>query len=65
MTSADEYQRYAAECLEWARKAKTEAERKAFLDMARAWTQAGAKLNGGVIPIDVTTPDDDGTGPLH
>jgi hypothetical protein len=46
MTTSDEYQRFADECMGWARGAKTDAERKAFLDMARAWTQAAAKING-------------------
>jgi hypothetical protein len=58
VTTADEYQRYATECIAWAHKAKTDADRKAFLDMARAWTQAAAKMNG--IPIDVVPPDDGG-----
>jgi hypothetical protein len=51
-TIADEYGRFAKECIGWARTAKTEADRKAFLDMARAWTLAAAKVNGviGVIP---------------
>ena len=60
MTAPDEYQRYATECISWAHKAKTDAERKAFLDMARAWTQAAAKVNG--LPIDVVRPDDAGAG---
>jgi hypothetical protein len=60
MTTADEYQRYATECIAWAHKAKTDADRKAFLDMARAWTQAAAKMSG--LPIDVTSPNDNGTG---
>jgi hypothetical protein len=59
MTTSDEYQRFADECMGWARGAKSDAERKAFLDMARAWTQAAAKKNG--IPIDVVPPDDGGT----
>jgi hypothetical protein len=40
MTSATEFRRFAEECLRSAEEAKTEPERKAFLDMARAWTQA-------------------------
>jgi hypothetical protein len=56
MATADEYQRFAEECMSWARGAKTDADRKAFLDMARAWTQAAAKMNS----IVVRPPDDDG-----
>ena len=58
MTTSNEYQRFADECLRWARGAKSDAERKAFLDMARAWIQAAAKMNG--LPIDVVPPDDAG-----
>jgi hypothetical protein len=58
VTTADEYQRFAEECMTWARGAKSDAERKAFLDMARAWTQAAASSNG--LPIDIVPPDDAG-----
>jgi hypothetical protein len=53
-TTTDEYERFAKECMDWARTAHTDAERKAFLDMARAWTLAAAKANGviGVLPSD-------------
>jgi hypothetical protein len=52
MTTSDQYAGFAKECLEWARGAKTDAERKAFLDLARAWTLAAAKADNviGVIP---------------
>ena len=40
MTSATEFRQFAEECLRSAEQARTEQERKAFLDMARAWTQA-------------------------
>jgi hypothetical protein len=53
MSIPEDYQTYAQECLAWAREAKDDAERKAFLDMARAWTQAAAKVNSGVVPIDI------------
>jgi hypothetical protein len=62
MATADEYLRFADECMSWARGAKTDGERKAFLDMAKAWTLAAAKVNGGVVPVDITPPDDAGTG---
>lgn len=38
MTTKAEYQHYARECLQWAAKAKGEAEQRAFLEMADAWT---------------------------
>jgi hypothetical protein len=59
VTTSDEYQRFADECMGWARGAKTDAERKAFLDMARAWTQAASRVNGGGVPL--TPADDIGT----
>jgi hypothetical protein len=59
MTTADEYKHFADECMKWAREAKSDVDRKAFLDMARAWTVAAAKANGGRVPI--TQPDDTGT----
>jgi hypothetical protein len=55
--TADEYERFAKECIACARNAKTEIERNAFLDMARAWTLAAAEANKdmiGVIPWDNT-----------
>ena len=56
MTAPDEYQRYANECIAWARKAQTDAERKAFLDMARAWTKAYAKATGEPLPDILERP---------
>ena len=40
MTSATQFRQFAEECLRSAEEAKTDVERKAFLDMARAWTRA-------------------------
>jgi hypothetical protein len=51
--------RNASDSANWAREVKSDADRKAFLDMARAWTIAAAKANGGRVPI--TQPDDTGT----
>jgi hypothetical protein len=38
--AANDYRKYAEECLRWACDAGTDEERKAFLDMARTWIQA-------------------------
>jgi hypothetical protein len=51
MATVAEYHQYAEECLRWATKAKTEEERKAFLDMARAWTGAALRIEGVLVPI--------------
>jgi hypothetical protein len=46
MVTIEECHKNAEECLRWATGAKTEAERKVFLDMARTWTEAAAMLDG-------------------
>ena len=59
-TAAEDYQHFADECLRWARDAKTEAERKTFLDMAKVWTKAAAKLaNGYPVPGAKIQPPDE------
>ena len=40
MKTAEQFQDYANECLEWAEIAKTEAERAALLQMATTWRRA-------------------------
>jgi hypothetical protein len=49
MATADEYRQYAKECLQWADEAKTDDERRSFLDMARDWTLAAMRLEGMVL----------------
>jgi hypothetical protein len=46
MATAVEYHQYARECLHWADEAEFEDQRKHFLGMARAWTQAALRLEG-------------------
>ncbi len=50
MSTTEEYRKYAEECFGWARNAKTDAERQAFLEMANVWMQA-ASLEDGKPPI--------------
>ena len=38
--STEEFRKYAAECLAWARKARTEQEREAFINLAETWLAA-------------------------
>ncbi len=40
MLSAKEYRELADECLGWARTAKSDKERRIFLQMAEAWVEA-------------------------
>jgi hypothetical protein len=51
MATAAEYHQYARECLEWADEAESEDQRKHFLGMARAWTQAALRLEGLMVPL--------------
>jgi hypothetical protein len=46
MTTADEYHRYARECLQWASEAETEEQRANFFAMARTWMQAALQMAG-------------------
>jgi hypothetical protein len=55
--TTDEYQQYAEECIRWAAHATSEDERKAFLDMARAWTQAALRIEGVLVPIEQNKPE--------
>ena len=47
MITIEECHKNAEECLRWASVAETEEERKSFLDIARTWTEAAAKADGG------------------
>jgi hypothetical protein len=42
MSSAQEYRQFAEECVDWAKKAATDAERETFLKMAEDWLRAAA-----------------------
>jgi len=55
MASAEEYHRYAKECLESAARAESEIERNNFMDMARAWTLAALDLDGARV-TEATKP---------
>jgi hypothetical protein len=40
VSSAEEYQAYADECLDWAKTARSQREREIFLEMAKTWAAA-------------------------
>ena len=42
VSTAKEYRTYAAECMDWAKNAKSDVERDTFLEMAKSWLQAAA-----------------------
>ena len=56
MTTTAEFRQFAEECLSFTEQATTDQERKAFLDMARAWTQ-GAFGRGGPAPSTMRQGD--------
>jgi hypothetical protein len=50
MTTAIEYRLMADECFQWARAAKTESVRLAYLEIAKVWLAAAAvRPDGGVL----------------
>jgi hypothetical protein len=46
MSESELYRRYADECLSFAKEAPSDDLRKTFVDMARTWVQAAAKIEG-------------------
>ncbi len=42
MAPVSDYLEYAQEFIRWASEAKTDSERKAFIDMAKAWMQCAS-----------------------
>ena len=53
MSAGDEYRAYARDCLRWAAKARTEAQRKQLLSLAKDWTQAAEALDARPVPSDL------------
>ena len=47
MASSNEYRANAAECVGWAKSAKSAKERDIFLQMASAWLSAAVNLEDG------------------
>jgi hypothetical protein len=43
MSKADQFRQYAEEAMRWARQAKTEKEKQAYIDLARTWTQSAVQ----------------------
>jgi len=57
---AEQYRKFAKQCLQYAKAARTELERDDFLDMAQASTRAAAEYDG--VP-DWAASDAYGNGP--
>jgi hypothetical protein len=53
MDTPDHYRKYAQECLDWARTAKTDSEREIFLEVARTWLKAAAEFGD---PMQIVEP---------
>ncbi len=70
MASAQDYRDYADECLEWAKTAKSDQERRIFRQMAITWwniarlTEQGRSLEklADIFPVLVSTADSDFKG---
>lgn len=62
MFTASEFRQYAEECLASARAARTDERRKHFIDMAKMWTTAAVRIDGGdsVSGIAKLVADEDG-----
>ena len=45
MNSAKDFRENAEECLGWAKTGRTDKEGEIFLQMARAWMEAAARLD--------------------
>jgi hypothetical protein len=50
MESAKQCRDYADECVIWAKEAKTDHDRDAFLKMARGWRRAANIMDGSEVP---------------
>jgi hypothetical protein len=61
MTTAKEYREFAKECLKWADEAEADNDRNSFLEMARDWTLAAMRLEGGLTPEERETKKPPGT----
>jgi hypothetical protein len=59
VASVNEFRANAEECIGWARTARTDRERRIFLQMAQAWMEAADRRDH---PHDVVRPElEDGT----
>jgi hypothetical protein len=56
MTTAKEYRDYAAECMEWAKTATTDADREIFLQMAASWLKAASLAEPMTIRAEPSKP---------
>jgi hypothetical protein len=52
MSTPEQFREFADECMAWARRAKSERERKQFLDMARVWMTAAQQLDDSATRAD-------------
>jgi len=56
MSPHEEYLRYAEECIQWAQWTNNEIDRKAFLDMAKAWTRAASLIQVVMVSMEDFEP---------
>src|SRR5690349_4898892 len=60
MTTAVEYQQYARECTISAREAATDPVRDHFLELAKLWLTAAARMDAEVASSEETNPKGNG-----
>ena len=65
MTTAAEYRQYARECLDSASDAISEDLRNQFLEIAKLWMLAAARLDGGVVHTNGRDEVQLGHAPVH
>lgn len=63
MVTAQEYRKFARECLQWANEAEREEFKDAFIQMARDWTLAALRLDGVFAPPESETSGAQGREP--
>jgi hypothetical protein len=51
VSAAQQYRENAAECVGWARTARTDKERATFFQMARTWIEAAERLESHPSPV--------------
>ena len=58
MADADDYKKFAHDCLERAKRADSEPQRKSLLELALAWSrlaEEASSLHGNPVPADKPT----------
>jgi hypothetical protein len=63
MTTASEYRQYARACIDSARDATSDPVRNQFLELAKLWLTAAARVEAQAVSPQQTKPKGDGHAP--